>query len=714
MKKIINFRPFLFLALSLISGILSAYFYVFENRITAILISLIFLGLNIIYLVTQIKIKNIKRSIIFCCAFILIFCFGYMSFSLQVNNYKNANLEGHIFNIEGKVSFIEEEENGCSVLVSAVKLDGKVSGKVNYNILLYVTGNSNIQLGDNISFTQSLTDRTLIYNERFCAEAVVDKIKWTASCNAQEITINHSSANLFEKSNIFIKNSLKSGLDKQEFGTAYALLVGNCDYFSTYLLNNYRSLGIAHIFAVSGLHIGFLAGILLLLFKRIPINKFIKFFIISLILLFYSGICGFSASSLRAVIMCSIMMLARTLGERYDGLSSLSFAALLILIFSPSQLFCVGFILSFLVVLSIILFSKLISKIFKFLPSKIANVLGVLFSAQIASVPILIDYFGNFSFISIISNLIFVPFVSVIYTLLFVGTILGGIFSISHIFLYPSNLILKGVNFVVGILDYSVFTIACSALGFAWIFYYACLIVSCDIINIKKISKIICISALSIAFVACSITNVFVNNNKVSICVMGYQNISATVVVDNGKSSLIISQANKIYSQNQVSNLLKFSRVKTLDSVILLNDGKEKDVQVFVSRLTHVVDVKSLIYHKDMSIEGLQVLEKSFPNIAIKRFSDKDNLLLNLVELEYDLKGYCIKLTYKDNNFVIFSKFGENYAKYTGIEDEIDKIIAYDYLDNINSHYKNAQIISYRQSKIYKNAEKEGLIKFSI
>ena len=81
---------------------------------------------------------------------------------------------------------------------------------------------------------------------------------------------------------------------------------------------------------------------------------------------------------------------ATLVGLKYDGISAVFAAAFTILVFSPAQLFCVGFQLSFAVVLSIIILFVPLKKLLKFLPDKIAAPLAVSFSAEVGGIPVLL------------------------------------------------------------------------------------------------------------------------------------------------------------------------------------------------------------------------------------------------------------------------------------------------------------------------------------
>jgi competence protein ComEC len=143
-------------------------------------------------------------------------------------------------------------------------------------------------------------------------------------------------------------------MSSENASIAYAMLFGEKDGINKNIYNIFSIAGISHILAVSGLHIGVLIAILLLILKKCKASKLVTFITISSILIMYNTICGFSNSVVRASIMAMILLGANLFGKQYDALSSLSLAGIIICLFNPFALFSVGFQLSFACVFAII------------------------------------------------------------------------------------------------------------------------------------------------------------------------------------------------------------------------------------------------------------------------------------------------------------------------------------------------------------------------
>ncbi|MGC3957897.1 MAG: ComEC/Rec2 family competence protein [Verrucomicrobiota bacterium] len=189
--------------------------------------------------------------------------------------------------------------------------------------------------------------------------------------------------------------------------------------------------GTMHIFAVSGLHIALIAGILVSLLRvaRVP-RAWCGAFVIPLIW-FYTGATGWQSSAIRSTIMMTIVIGGWSLRRPSDLLNSLAAAALIILLWQPQQLFQASFQLSFFVVLSIALFMPPLEKLrdrwlaidpmlapevipkWKHFLRAVARIVLTSFVTSLAawfgSLPLTAYYFHIFSPITLLANLIIVP-----------------------------------------------------------------------------------------------------------------------------------------------------------------------------------------------------------------------------------------------------------------------------------------------------------------
>ncbi|MCO5260543.1 MAG: ComEC family competence protein [Crocinitomicaceae bacterium] len=189
-----------------------------------------------------------------------------------------------------------------------------------------------------------------------------------------------------------------------------AILLGDKSDLDSETKRVFTNTGTMHMLAVSGLHVGVIVVILDLIFK------FLFFFrarnvvsvLMLLLLWFYAFLTGFSASVVRAVVMFSVLILARFLHRDYQPINSLSIAAFIILLASPLTIFDIGFQLSFLAMLGIFTFYPLIEQLIVPPNSFLTTVwqgTAIGLAAQIFTVPASLYYFGQFPNYFFLSNL---------------------------------------------------------------------------------------------------------------------------------------------------------------------------------------------------------------------------------------------------------------------------------------------------------------------
>ncbi len=709
MKKLINFRPILFMMLSLCCGISATYSFMFNKLVWGIFFTVIFAIPLIIFICLYTKSGKVVRNAVFSFIFIVFFIIGGVSLYNNLDNFNSANLSGHNYDVKAKIVQVYQTETGHKFILKNAEIKGNRNGKIHYKISLSVIGESNLDIGDIISFNANLYDNSIVYEDRFNSNDIEREIKYYAKVNAENITKLSTDLNLFERINLFIRESLKGGLDSREFPVGYALLTGNSHFMDNDLITSYRDAGVAHIFAVSGLHIGFLASILIFIFRRIKINRIIKTIIIVSILLFYSGICGFTASSLRATVMTSVMLFASLKGSRYDSLTALSFAGILILMFSPVQLFCVGFQLSFMVVLGIIVLSKPTAKLFKFLPRKIAISLGTVISAQIFSMPICLYAFGKFSTISVLINLIFMPIVSFIFILTLFATIFGGLLNISNVLLFPSNYCFKLINILISAFDYKIFMIGGIIVGSSIIAYYLLWFILGDMFNLKKLSKLI--TSLVLAFVC--ISTIVINNNSnqkhITMYVSSNDTLSATYISSNTKNVLIVSSVEYIYSMSRLKKISNKMGENQLDALVIMG-GYKVNLQQFITKMTSVYKIKKVYYYGYKQVDMEEICAISFPNTALINVTDKIVLSNADIDLSFAMEGRVLLGKIGSKKTAIFSKLGQQHLDFTCLDNDYDIMVCLDRAEALLSRYKPQTSISYKYSNIYQNAQSNGNI----
>lgn len=157
-------------------------------------------------------------------------------------------------------------------------------------------------------------------------------------------------------------NRLRHTIDPEKAGIICGIMFGDTAYMPDEITDSFRENGIGHLLAASGLHVGFVYGIINALFRKprtltgsLPVFA---------ALVTYAALAGFSASVVRAVFMITVLIISKTAYMRYDFLTSISFCALTLLIYEPAYIFSSGFLLSFMAVTSLAVIHPVMQKIF--------------------------------------------------------------------------------------------------------------------------------------------------------------------------------------------------------------------------------------------------------------------------------------------------------------------------------------------------------------
>ena len=207
-----------------------------------------------------------------------------------------------------------------------------------------------------------------------------------------------------------LKNKINHHISKyQSSSYLQAFLLGDTSKIDDDILATYQKNGVSHLLAISGMHVSFLSGMLLLLFKKIRFSTLIQYLSVIIFLLFYMILSGNTPSISRAVILFSLISINKVFDLKISTLQLLLITFCLLVINNPNILFDVGFEYSFLISFYLILFQKKLNQ-----DSYLKGLFQISFFSFLVSLPISIFYFYQVNLFSILLNLVFVPLVSFI------------------------------------------------------------------------------------------------------------------------------------------------------------------------------------------------------------------------------------------------------------------------------------------------------------
>jgi competence protein ComEC len=206
-------------------------------------------------------------------------------------------------------------------------------------------------------------------------------------------------------------SSIKDFFPKETAALSAALLFGDRGLFNPETERSYQKIGVVHLLAISGLHVGLLVGMVFYVFIWSGITKEKTEWIMLMVLPLYAVVTGLAPPVVRAVVMMMLLIGARRFHLRLTPLDAISLAFMLMLLSEPLIIYDIGFQLSFSVSFSLVISSR---KILTSFESLIQQTAAASFIAQLSSLPVILTSFYEVSLISIIANLLFVPLFSFI------------------------------------------------------------------------------------------------------------------------------------------------------------------------------------------------------------------------------------------------------------------------------------------------------------
>lgn len=219
---------------------------------------------------------------------------------------------------------------------------------------------------------------------------------------------------------------LHNGNEDQQSAVVAAMVLGDKHALSNKTKNAYSVSGASHILALSGLHLGIIFTILTLLFGKSHRYRWLSQALIIIAIWTFVVLVGIGTSVVRSAVMLTIYSLCLVAGRETASVNSLSLAAIIMLVANPLCLWDVGFQMSFMAVLAIVVLYR---RIYRLMP-KNGNIFKINFlnsllktawsmavvslAAQIGTAPLVAYYFGRFSNYFLLSNYIVIPCATII------------------------------------------------------------------------------------------------------------------------------------------------------------------------------------------------------------------------------------------------------------------------------------------------------------
>nr|WP_314603279.1 ComEC/Rec2 family competence protein [uncultured Capnocytophaga sp.] len=599
--------------------------------------------------------------------FIASFSVGILTYSIHYqpnksNHYLNLLSENTDYTISG----IIENIKGKNIFISLQNIDNQeISGKILLHINDSLDSNN---IGRPILFATNFFPFKDIKNPyQFNYKRYMERqyIYWQGFSSLYRIGEERSFSLIYIAKKI--QNYLSSSLDKYEIsestrGITKALILGVRTDIAPDIYEQYIDAGAVHILAISGLHIGIITLLLTQIINIfIPTNrKKLKIGIILIILLTYSLITGLSASVLRAVLMFGAYSISSLSGNNKARFDSLILAAFILILCKPTFLFDVGFQLSFLAVLSILIFFPVFNQYFFFENKYLnffPNLIKVSISAQIGIIPISLYYFHQFSGLFLVSSIVILPFLGIILAL---GL---GIIALCSLGWVPKWLLI-GYDFIISLMNKSIEQIASLRFIIENIYFddimlfvsYFSLISGVIYLYIKKIHFLY----FSLLSFLCLQTYLFYTKFQTGTTneLIVYQQYKKSMIsIQEGNKMTLFSSDSVNFSNKYIKRLITEKHIKNLEYKPLPNVLPLKEINFLIIDDKFYVDnsfpVDYLLLRNSPKIHLEKLLTQITPKLII---ADGSNFYFSIEKWRKTCKEYQIPFHYtQEDGFLSLS-----------------------------------------------------------
>ncbi len=374
------------------------------------------------------SIKRYKLSVFLIVLSIIFLISNRFELKKEYYSYRSNLLKKEIeLSVEGRLlNFTEYNENSTTFMLKIDKVNNKKhKNLINTNIRVKVKGLvKNIFKGDRIKVFLKIYPRGFIENfekSGFRNYMLYKGINYYSYCKSKKLVEKRESTNPFYRiigewreriESILFKNRNKE--IKKENIMIEALLLGNRKKLDNFTKDRLISIGIFHLIAISGLHIGIIAFLIFYILKLFKLNRRVILISTGVFLLLFSFFSGTKISALRAVIMAEFIIVSKLLSKRTRILNVIGLSGFFIIASNPFEILDIGFVLTYSLTIGIIKLREVFLELIKTRYLFVNEFLAANLSASLVSIPLSIYFFKRYSLISIISNLILLPIMVVI------------------------------------------------------------------------------------------------------------------------------------------------------------------------------------------------------------------------------------------------------------------------------------------------------------
>lgn len=409
-------------------------------------------------------------------------------------------------------------------------------------------------------------------------------------------------------------DSAGTALPPDEAKILKGVLLGDKTSLDTQTVADFRTAGISHLLAVSGLHMATVVQLIILLLAFLKMPKRFSAAVSCIGVLVFMSVTCFVPSVTRSGIMCLLYVSASLVSRRADPLNSLGTAVLFICAANPYAAADVGLLLSFSAVLGLILFAGKFENYFnskwdkiKLISPLVRGVSGILatsLAAMLFTLPVIILSFGTVSVIAPLSNLLEIVPSSIMIMFGAVAVVIN-LFAPHSLLLLPfavvAGLLAKYMRFCASMLAKIPFASVSASSGFVTLWISSAIILCALSVLICGGKRLLKVSAWLSVIVL--LTGIFsyqlVMHNVTRVAVLDVGTAESVVITRNGHAAVVGCGG---YNSNEIINYLNSQSFPELDYIQTLTQDREENVNL--SNLSARFEPKNLVVSSGSLYDG--------------------------------------------------------------------------------------------------------------
>ena len=454
-------------------------------------------------------------------------------------------------------------------------------------------------------------------------------------------------------SNMFynIKKGIMRRLDKIDNPYLNTFIIGDNSKLNDDVIASYRSNGISHLFAISGMHIGLIVIVMNFILNKFHIKN--KLLII-IFILFYLFLINYSKSVMRAGLMYILLVLNKKYKFKLSTLKIILILLCISLIINPYNIYNISFVLTYLTTASLVINRKTINRFNNYF----SRVLIISLIAFITTIPIMINNYFSINLLGIIINIIYVPLVSLIIfpfsIIVFVVPYFNNVLNLFIALLEKSSIYISHIK---------IFNITlCHINQIVFAIYYLVIALCMYMIYKRKYWYLLVLFVMIILH-----SNYRFFDSKFNYTVLDVKQGDASIItLPNNKGNIMIDTGG-LYNNDLSTNILipslKSRGIKRLNYLIISHGDYDHMGEAI--NLVNIFKVEKVIFncgeYNDLEKELIKVLEKKHIKYysCIKELNIDKNKLYFLQTKLYDNENDNSNVIYTELNGYKFMFMGD-------------------------------------------------------